>query len=102
MQTQTVTVTVEQQTILTDADFEALRAWARTHNAAADDTGQPRVSVAVIEPQDGPTRAQCEGVLVPTVIVTYGDTITWDGARFTVTRETDAVSDGGSGSGGLD
>lgn len=76
MQEETITVTVTKTTLTTVADCVGLLEWSQT---------VPGVAVAVSARTDGQIVVQAEGDTVDTVYAELGDTIMWDGARFTVT-----------------
>lgn len=71
------TVIVQKMILNTLEDCVSLLDWAQTQDGLA---------VTISAQADGTVQIQAEGVTVPTVYATLGDTIRWDGTRFTVTQ----------------
>ena len=74
---QEVTRTITKAEILTMSDVVGLLDWARN---------QPGLTVTATAGIDGGVIIQAEGTDVPTVYAELGDTIVWDGTRFTVEK----------------
>lgn len=72
---QQVTVTVTKAALTTVADCTDLLEWSRTI---------PGVAVAVSARTDGEIVVQAEGPAIDTVQARLGQTLVWDGTRFTV------------------
>ena len=76
---QQVTLTITKAELVTLADVVALLEWSQS---------QDGLTVTVTARVDGGITVQAEGVEVPTVYAELGDTIAWDGTRFTVEKGT--------------
>ena len=72
-----VTVTVTKAKLDTLADAVALLEWTRT---------QDGLCAVVAVQTDGKIVIQVEGIEVPTVYGTLGDTFIWNGTRFSVEK----------------
>lgn len=70
------TIVVQKMVLNTLEDCVSLLDWAQTEDGLA---------VTISAQANGTIQIQAEGVSVPTVYATLGDTIRWDGSRFTVT-----------------
>lgn len=76
---QQVTVTITKAELATLTDVMELLEWSQP---------QEGLTVTVTAKVDGSIAIQAEGVEVPTVYAELGDTIVWDGTRFTVEKGT--------------
>ena len=76
---ESITITVTKAQLDNLSDVMALIAWSQQH---------PGLTVTVTASPDGGITVQAEGVEVPTVYAELGDTIAWDGTRFTVEKGT--------------
>jgi hypothetical protein len=71
------TIVVQKTELNTLEDCISLLSWAQA---------QEGLAVTISAQADGNIQVQAEGVTVPTVYATLGDTVRWDGTRFTVTQ----------------
>ena len=71
------TIVVQKMILNTLEDCVSLLNWAQSQDGLA---------VTISAQTDGAIQIQAEGITVPTVYATLGDTIRWDGSRFTVTK----------------
>lgn len=77
MKQETITVTVQKTVLSTLEDATALLEWTRTIS---------NIGCSVTAGVTGDVYVQLDGTEIPTAYATLGDTVTWDGAKFSVTR----------------
>lgn len=75
MEEETITVTVLTTTLDGIDKFHELQKWAWE---------KPGIGCGVFATPAGDLYAQLDGTTVPTLIARLGDTVVWDGARFTI------------------
>lgn len=77
MESETITITVQKTVLSTLDDAVALLEWTRT---------LPGIGCMVTATVSGDISVQLDGLETPTAYAVLGDTVAWDGTRFTVTR----------------
>lgn len=79
MEIEEVTVTLTKWKLTTLNDVVALLDWSRDKDGLA---------IAVSARSSGEVVVQAEGQFVSTVYATLGDTLVWDGTRFSIEGQT--------------
>lgn len=92
MNEETITVKVLSTTLDSLDKFHELQKWAFE---------QPGIGCGVFTTPSGDVYTQLDGTTVPTAVARLGDTVRWDGARFTVEQASERFGRGGLAADGL-